>query len=419
MAGGGLTGMDGAIDAGSIGEVAGVDGLSGIADAAAGGTLGPPIEFIRVERQGCVAASGEPDALPVNGFLWIDVHAGSGRQWAAVVARLTGIEIFEEHLRDSENSTHPSFYDSTARYEMIVMRALGSKPPAPAGRIRIDTRPAVFFVLPRCLVTIRPADNPLVPAVRERLLGAARYNQRIPTQPEELLLRLLSGMVDRYLELRQPLTAQLESWQRNLLHPRRPFKDWSTLLEARMQLRKLQHLCEEQLDAVQEWRDERVEHDEPGDTPALSPISDALHVRATDLVEHIQRVLNHARSLESGVESAVQLHFSATAFRTAEIMRVLTVLTAIFMPLTLITGIFGMNFDALPGIHSPRGFWITIGAMALLALVMLGWFLTQKYLGSPERTLRGRSRAADPEPESQEALPSAAAGSSGRSISSM
>ena len=47
------------------------------------------------------------------------------------------------------------------------------------------------------------------------------------------MLRLLSGMVDRYLGLRQPLTAQLESWQRNLLNPRRPFKDWTTLLEAR------------------------------------------------------------------------------------------------------------------------------------------------------------------------------------------
>ena len=200
-----------------------------------------------------------------------------------------------------------------------------------------------------------------MPQVRERILAASRYNQRLPAQPEELMLRLLSGLVDRYLALRQPLTAQLETWQRNLLNPRRPFKDWTTLLEARMELRKLQHLSEEQLDAIQEWRDERLEHAEPGTTRAArcQPINDALNVRATDLVEHIQRVLNHARGQESSIDSAVQLHFSATAFRTAEIMRVLTVLTAIFMPLTLITGIFGMNFDAMPLIHSPRGFWIT------------------------------------------------------------
>lgn len=356
------------------------------------------LEFIRVERSGCIATPQPPAALPEAGFLWIDVHTGTGRQWAEDARRLTGVEIFEEHLLDTENFAHPSFYDSTADYEMIVMRALGP-PPAPTvpARIRIQTRPAVFFVLPRCLVTIRPADNTLVPQVRDRILSAARYNQRIPAMPEELMLRLLSGLVDRYLELRQPLTAQLETWQRNLLNPRRPFKDWTTLLEARMELRKLQHLSEEQLDAIQEWRDERLEHNEPADGSgsALPPINDTLSVRATDLVEHIQRVLTHARGLESSIDSAVQLHFSATAFRTAEIMRVLTVLTAIFMPLTLITGIFGMNFGSMPLIHTERGFWLTLGAMGLIGMVMLAVFTARRYVAAPMPKRVGR-RKEDP-----------------------
>jgi magnesium transporter len=362
------------------------------------------IEFIRIERSGSRSLEEAPETLPEEGFLWMDVHSGAGRRWATEVQRLTGIEIFEEHLLDTENESHPSFYDSTADYQMIVMRALGPKPPATVPpRIRIQTWPAVFFVLPRCLVTIRPPDNPLMPQVRERILAANRYNQRLPAQPEELMLRLLSGLVDRYLALRQPLTAQLETWQRNLLNPRRPFKDWTTLLEARMEMRKLQHLSEEQLDAIQEWRDERLEHAEPGNevTGSLKSISDALNVRATDLVEHIQRVLHHARGQEASIDSAVQLHYSATAFRTAEIMRVLTVLTAIFMPLTLITGIFGMNFVAMPLIHSPDGFWITITAMALLGAVMLGTFSAWRYLGLPlpKRLARRRN---DPPPLKQD-----------------
>jgi magnesium transporter len=226
--------------------------------------------------------------------------------------------------------------------------------------------------------------------------------------------------------LRQPLTAQLETWQRNLLNPRRPFKDWTALLEARMELRKLQDLSEEQLDAIQEWRDERLEHNDqagpaspnglthptdlgnPGNTGNPSNganatnatgstlrLNDALNVRATDLVEHIQRVLSHARGQESSVDSAVQLHFSATAFRTAEIMRVLTVLTAIFMPLTLITGIFGMNFQAMPLIDSPRGFWITMAVMVLIGVVMLVVFTVRRYLDAPLPKRVGR-RKEDP-----------------------
>jgi len=297
------------------------------------------LEYILVQPHGCRATHEPPPSLPASGFLWMDVHAGSGRRWAAEVRRLTGVELFEEHLMDTENGAHPSFFDSTADYQMLVMRALGPKPaPTVPPRVRIGTRPAVFFVLERCLVTVRPADLPLTAQVRERILSADRYHQRIPAAPEELMLRLLSGMVDRYLGLRQPLTAQLESWQRNLLHPRRPFKDWTTLLEARMEPRKLQHLSDEQLDAVQEWRDERLEHREPDlqepAMPTRSGIDEALKVRTADLVEHIHRVLSHARALESSIDSAVQLHLSATALRTAEIMRALTVLTAIFMPLT-------------------------------------------------------------------------------------
>jgi len=64
-------------------------------------------------------------------------------------------------------------------------------------------------------------------------------------------------------------------------------------------------------------------------------------VRLNDVLEHIQRVLHHARRLESSAESAVQLHFSANAHQTNQTMRKLTSIAAIFAPLTLITGISG------------------------------------------------------------------------------
>jgi magnesium transporter len=63
-------------------------------------------------------------------------------------------------------------------------------------------------------------------------------------------------------------------------------------------------------------------------------------------------------------------------------MRTLTVLTAIFMPLNLITGFFGMNFDALPLIHTGTGVWLTIGLMALVGIGLGAYFWRKRYLGS-------------------------------------
>jgi len=57
------------------------------------------------------------------------------------------------------------------------------------------------------------------------------------------------------------------------------------------------------------------------------------------------------------------------------------VLTAIFLPLNLITGFFGMNFDFLPLIHSADGFWLAFWAMVMLAVVLVTFFWRKRYLG--------------------------------------
>jgi magnesium transporter len=366
----------------------------------------PPWEALWIEPTRCTEFTAPPLPLPARGYAWIDARADAPREWLPVLEQITGVRVLEEHLSDAENAAHPSYFDSTRDYEMIVFRGLAVQaPPDPDEPIRIRTHPSVFFLFPRCLVSIRPPDSRHAPALRLRLLEGGRHH-RLPSRPEELMLRILNGMVDRYLELRQPLTTQLDDWQRELLDPRRSFSDWVALLEARRQLRGLENLSEEQLDALQEWRDERLDRrgDEErlgdwadatddataatGDAP-LPALGDVLEVRVNDLVEHIERVRGHARRLESSVETAVQLHFSATAHRTNQIMRTLTVLTAIFMPLTLITGVFGMNFEFLPGIHSPGGFWWTLGTMALIAAGLVAFFRTRRYL--EETGLRSRS----------------------------
>ena len=341
-----------------------------------------------------LSADTVPDGPLDEGFAWVDCIHDEGRAWVEPVHRLTGVTVFEDHLLDAENPSHPSFFDATRDYEFIVFRGLAFNLPSSGegDPIRVRTRPTVFLVFPRCLVTLRAPDSRTVPLLRDRLIAAAHAHQRVPERPEELMLRLLNAMVDRYLELRQPLAHQIEHWQRLLLDPRQPFRDWFSLLEARGELRKLEQLCEEQLDALQEWRDERLERAPAAGGAGLGGLDDALSVRSTDLVGHIHRVLNHARRMEESAESAVQLHFSSTAHRTNEMMRTLTTITAIFMPLTLITGIFGMNFETIPGLHSPIGFWLAMGSMALVAIGLLTYFRARRYLSASPQARRRKRR---------------------------
>ena len=307
-------------------------------------------------------ADGEP--LPAEGYVWLDLLYADIAHLVPEVERLTGIRIFDDHVADASNQHHPSFFDNTDDYELIVFQGLA--PRVDAEPYAFNARPITYLSFDRLLVTVRSPESRSIEHVKTRFLSQPG---RIPRNPDELMHRLLSAQVDHYLEMRQVLTQRIDKWQGELLDPRKPFRDWAALLRARNEIRRLEDLCEQQHDAIQEWRDYRMQD-----------VSAELQVRFTDLIEHISRVLTHVRRVEATVESAVQLHFSAVTHRTSEVMRVLTVITAIFMPLTLITGVFGMNFEMIPGLHSKWGFWFSLALMGGVVSGLLFLFRRKRWV---------------------------------------
>lgn len=327
-----------------------------------------------------------PTELPASGFLWLAADREDLRShFAHVQARLahwTQAPLMDLHVNDLLNDELPSHFDYIQAYDLLVLRRLG----AADANDHIDTHAVGFAVYGRVLLSVHPAHCPVLAHFGERLPGLCDPRDpreglgahRLPASPDELMLRMLNFMVDGYLDLRRQLTARHHSLQQALLDMRNPFQDWPGLLAARNALRRLEDLCEDQRAAVQEWLDALAEW------PAGQQRAEreSLRVRARDVMEHIERVLGHAHRLSSATEGAVQMHYAALGHRTNNIMRVLTALTAVFLPLNLITGIFGMNFDALPLIHSALGAWIALGLMAAVALVLGYVFRRKRYLGS-------------------------------------
>ena len=77
---------------------------------------------------------------------------------------------------------------------------------------------------------------------------------------------------------------------------------------------------------------------------------------------------------------ALDVYLSATSNRLNEVMRALTLISTIFLPLTFITGLFGMNFDHIPGAKSWWGFYLTIGASVLVGAGMFIYFKLKKWI---------------------------------------
>ena len=364
----------------------------------------------RVTEHSALAPMAAPGACA--GYLWLsltrDEFRGALAEVQGVLHSLCGTHLVDLHVADLLNDQLPSRYDFTSQYDVLVFRRLAATNGPAAASVdagaprggppvlrRIDTRPVGFAVFDRVLLSVHPEDGTVRDAFAARLLNAAApdarggaatpaldvraVSTRVPSGPADLMLRVINLIVDTYLDLRRDLTRQLDHWQAELIDPRSRFMNWSALMQARQSLHHLDEICEDQRGAVQDWID-ALETLPPPEGAAESRDRELIMVRSRDVLEHIQRVVHHVRRLEQNAETAVQLHFSVQSHRTNDIMRVLTVLTAVFLPLNLIAGIFGMNFEFVPLVHKAGGFWIAMAAMATVALLLVLVFWRKRYL---------------------------------------
>jgi Mg2+ and Co2+ transporter CorA len=358
---------------------------------------------------------------PATGhFHWLMVSRDApANEWAALQAaaqQAGGTALLDLHLKDLRNEAHPTHYDYTSIYDVVIFRRLNGAPapdingpahtamtaagsaaatsgpvpaaqrtrPPPAFR-KLDTQAIGFIIFDSLLISVHPPVCPIRRSFMERYLNDVLISEaagtpgrsRLPTSAADLMLRMINQMVDGYLDMRRQLATQLDHWQHELLDPHSRFASWTALMAARSTLQTLEDLCDEQHDAMLEWLDNLR-------TQPLDPMGQAerdnLIARCRDVIEHIERVVHHVRRLEQGAETAVQIHFSAQSHRTNDIMRTLTTLTAVFLPLNLVTGFFGMNFEFLPLIHSANGLWWAIASMVALALGLAVFFWRQRFI---------------------------------------
>lgn len=368
-----------------------------------------------------------PEQLPEHGYVWISCSREKFQTELALIQatleRITGQPLVDLHVSDLLNAQLPSRFDYSSHYDLMVFRRLAQsnpngtnqgltlqgKRPGPPVLQRIDTSPVGFAVFDRVLLSVHPTECAVQEAYASRLLasiqpgsGAATTAattaamatatgqqdsadlrsagaRGVPASPADMMLRIVNHMVDSYLDLRRDLTRQLEHWQAELLNPRARFNRWEGLMQARVALHQLESLCDDQRTAVQTWT-ESLDGWGVGQNSSEAREHELLKIRSRDVLEHIERVVQHVRRLEHNTETAVQMHFNLQGNRTNDIMRTLTALTAIFLPLNLIAAVFGMNFEFMPWLHQASGFWWALGSMGLIALTMGLVFWRKRYL---------------------------------------
>ncbi len=107
-----------------------------------------------------------------------------------------------------------------------------------------------------------------------------------------------------------------------------------------------------------------------------------------DVYDHLMQIIDLTQNIKDAADNALDTYMSSVANRQNETMRVLSMVATIFMPLTLIAGIYGMNFENLPELKWYWGYFAVLGLMAAVVIIVVVWFWARKWITFGRRATR-------------------------------
>ncbi len=235
-----------------------------------------------------------------------------------------------------------------------------------------------MFLGKNFLITIQEEqDYDVFDPVRERIRsgrGALRESK-----PDYLAYALMDSIIDHYYPVLEGLGNEIEELEDALLvNPSREMVH--TLHGYKRNLTALRRFVWPLRDVVNS-----LLHDTSG------YITDPTRMFLRDCYDHTVQLMELVESYKEVTSGLMELYHSSVGLRTNEVMRVLTVITSIFIPLTFIAGVYGMNFAArspdgeelplnMPELYQPNGYIIVMGVMLLIAIIQLAVFRKLKWL---------------------------------------
>lgn len=304
------------------------------------------------------------DDAPSDGWLWLDVADPKDVDLTAL-AKMLGLDRV---------STEDLFEDQSPRFEvldsywLVIVHALA------LDSERLRTVEVDLLVSDRWLVTVHEESVSSIDFVESQILDRTFTADN----PHHLAVRLVEFVGERYLLLLDDLDAQILDLEDQAVEG-----DPSVLPDIHA-LRRDVGVLRRVLVPQRRMLDVLGRRD--------FGLSDRTRRDLSDALDHHVRLVDSLDSAHQMVATVLDTYRGATAEKMNEVMKVLTVFSALFMPLTFLAGIYGMNFDNMPELAKEWAYPACLGAMVVIALSLWVYFVRRGFIGGP--TIRELARPA-------------------------
>ena len=294
-----------------------------------------------------------------NTVVWVDLEAPT------IPESLILSDTFAFHPLSVEDAVSARQYPKAEAYDgylYIILHAIAFQKADHC----FETQDVDFFLGPNYLVTVHPGGCPSVQELREH---ATRNPKIFSDGPVALFHRIVDAMVDHYRPEMDKLEDRLDEMENSIFETPNPEMMRQILAEKR-QVAALRRIITPQRDVVARLaRRDFVD------------ISSEMAFRFRDVYDHLVRVADDSMMFQDRITGMLDAHLSNVSNRLNQVMKVLTVVATVFMPPTLLAGIYGMNVT-LP--HFPGGeqaqFWWLAGICIAMIVAMLGAFRSRQWI---------------------------------------
>ena len=186
-----------------------------------------------------------------------------------------------------------------------------------------------------------------------------------------LLHQILDQVVDYYSPVLDDFDERIDQLEDNIFNLGRPNnKILSEIMELKRSVLRLRRISVKQMDILH-----RMSRGE------FALIPDVMRPFYRDVYDHLVRVVDLSENYRDLISGSLEAYLSVVSNRLNEIMKVLTIFSAIMLPLTFIAGVYGMNFDNMPELHSRYGYFTVLIIMIVVAIGMLLFFKRRGWIG--------------------------------------
>jgi len=231
---------------------------------------------------------------------------------------------------------------------------------------QIDSEQVSLIVGPNFVISFQEHEGDIFDPIRDRIRKGKGRIRRMAS--DYLAYALVDGVVDHYFVLLEKLGDALETIQQELMAVPK-----TETLQSIYELRRETILLRKSIWPVREV----VSGLERGES---SLFSESTRPFLRDLYDHTIQVVDTVETVRDMLSGMLELYLSGVSNRMNEVMKVLTIIATIFIPVTFVAGIYGMNFENMPELRSPLGYPITVLVMFGMGISMLVYFRKRGWL---------------------------------------